>query len=296
MKRRTTLAAAALSIVLATGAITGCGGQSGSAPDGTKATQEQASDAIESSDLSLEELAQEIKAGIANLPQQQSLTIPSESVSKYTGTDSPDPTTDEMSETDVYKFDMSGGTLRSTSEYTMSGVTMKYYTDGDRVVCITDGPAYGGSADEFMLTQSDGYLALIDETFGDLSTVVDCATSIEKTLEMGQSVYSLELDAQKYINSDEILSIMSDSGSPVISASYVIAFDADGNYSKISNTVDYGTSTSTKTFVFSDFGTTTVDKMPEATKTYADMQADMQAKIEELLASSASTGVETEAE
>lgn len=128
----------------------------------------------------------------------------------------------------VYKFDASGDKLRTSMEATVSDVTLTYYTEGDDAVVVTDGPVYSGTTEELGLSHFDGVEAYMTDSFGDLQSIVDCVDTVTKEQQGDVTVYTLTVDSQKYIVSDEILSMMADYGDPLQSATFIFGFDQDG--------------------------------------------------------------------
>lgn len=302
MKRTTTLMAAALSMTLVAGALVGCGGQQSSTSDSTSAATSATTAA-----QTQEELVAELKKVSADSPEFKSVTVIETDVSTPVGnSESSSESTDEASSeesttsdvisgTGIYKFDASGEQLRTSAEVEALGIKETYYTDGENAVRVTDGPIYGGTAEQFSLIQAKGLRDFITSKIGNLDTLTSCLGSIEKTQQDGITTYTLTLDPQKYTDSDEILRLMADTGNPLQEAVVTFNLDQNGNIVSMSSKMSYATVVSETTLSFSDFDNTTVDPMPEATSTYEQMEADIQAKLEEAFSDNSSSDEITEA-
>ena len=180
-----------------------------------------------------------------------------------------------------YKFDESGDKVKTSVESELEGITLKYFTDGDDAVFVTDGPIYSGTTEQFGVSHAAGFKAYLTSTIGDLNTLADCASKVEKLDANGLAVYMVTLDPQKYIASDEVLGIMAEAGDPVTEALFTIAFDNDGSIGAIDLVVTYEQgSVSGKHLILRDYDNTTIDPMPEADRTYEDMEADMKLKLD----------------
>ena len=250
MKRTTLFIVAAIAAALAVGAMMGCSSQQASQDD----------------------LIAEYKDALANVPECESVTVAVEDSATFPGED-------EIVETSIYKFDASGDTLKTSIEVDASGVALKYYTDGDDAVFVSDGPVYSGTAEQFDLVSAQGFQAFLDDAVGDLNVLADCTTEIEKMESNGLTAYFLTLDPQKYTESDEALSMLAEYGTVVQEATFTVSFDEDGTIASVDQNITYEDSTKYKGLIFSDYGSTVVDPMPEADKTYEDMEADMEAKF-----------------
>jgi hypothetical protein len=292
MKRMTTLMATALSLAIATGTMAGCGSQQSQQPAETEATTETTetaeaespeTDATEGqeelvvSDKSQEELKAEFTSAMDNAPQCTSVTVKDETVSTFTETGE---TIDQQA---TYKFDESGETPKSSIEVSISDVQLSYYIDGNDVACVTDGPVYSGTVEEFGLETSTTPESYLEQVIGKRGSLADCAATIEKLETSVMDIFVVTLDPQALIASDETLQMLADSGSPVKAAKTSVGFDKEGNIASIDSTIDYGTSTIERHLLFSDYNATTIDPMPEATATYEQMMADEDAKLEEFL-------------
>ena len=274
MKHVSTVVATALGLALATGALAGCGGQQASTTDNPAASAEQA--AVQTT----EELVAEFKQAVADVPEYTSATVTLEEISTSPN-ESPDGEETIESKT-VYKFDKSGGQLKTSANVDMSGLKLEYITDGDNAVFVSDGPVYSGTTEQFDLNFSDGLEAFLLDSIGDLNVLADCAADAEKMESKGLTFYTFTLDPEKYIASDEALKTLADYGTTVKEAMVTVGFDEDGTIASIDRTIDYGDTIASKHMVFSDYNSTVVEAMPEATKTFEEMEADSQAKLDAL--------------
>lgn len=274
MKRSTTLIAVILSMALSTGAIVGCGTKQ-------EESQDTSEEATTTTEQSPEEILEEFNKAIANAPEYTSVTIEETDTSNYNGNED-DGAPETLVEETVYKFDESGDQLRTSAEINSMGVKLAYYTDGDDVVFMSDGPAYSGTVDQFDLTHAQGVGAYLDNAIGTIDTIVDCVANVEKEEIRGLTYYTLTLDPQKYAASDEILNALAESGTSVKEATFTFCFDEDGSVGAIDKVVTYENSSIVKNLYFKDYNKTVVDEMPKATKTYEDMEADSQAKLDQI--------------
>lgn len=275
MKRLSILVVAALVAALAAVTMVGCGGQ--------QASSSSASDAASASTAAAqtqEELIAEFKDAVANAPEFKSVTIAAEDTATFTDDDSKE--TETITENTVYKFDASGEKLRTSAETEVDGSKLAYYTEGDDVVFVSDGSAYSGTTEQFYTSTADGVQAFLTGNIGDLNTLADCVDSIEKLETHGLTAYTLWLDPQKYIASDEALKTLADYGDPVKKAVTTVTFEEDGSIAAIDQTVTYEASEKYLGMLFSDYDGTTVDPLPAADKTYEDMEADMLMEFEDL--------------
>lgn len=304
MKRMTLVIVAALAAALAVFAIAGCSSQSASSASTSGSTSASAA-----SEQSQEEIIAELKGAIANAPAYKSVTITvgesstvtdkaeaaeddsSESAasseaasSESAAADDADTEYEAIEAKTVYKFDASGETLKTSMVAEIEGITLQYFTDGDAAVFVSDGPVYSGTTEQFDLAHTNGVETFLVEEIGDLNTLVDCAAEAEKMESNGMTFYLLTLDPEKYIASDEILQIMADAGSPVKEASLTIGFEEDGSIASIDLATTYDDVKVWKGLMFSDYDNTAIDPMPEADKTYEEMEADTQAKLDALAA------------
>ncbi|MBR3159737.1 MAG: hypothetical protein IKF14_11655 [Atopobiaceae bacterium] len=281
MKRTTTtIIATALSAVLATGALAGCGSQQAAPseePAATEATTEATTEAA--TEQTTEELVAEFKEAAAKAPTYQSVTITAEETTTLTGEDA---NSDEnITSKTVYKFDNSGDQLKTSADAEIADVKMTYYTDGDAAVLVTDEGVYSGTVEQFELNFADGVEAFLKESVGSADVFADCAAEVEKTETNGLTFYTLTLDPQKYTASDESLQMLADYGSPIEEALVTIGFEEDGSLASLDRKLTYPQSTFVKNMSFSVYNATVVDPMPEATKTFEEMGSDIETKLGE---------------
>ena len=277
MKRTTTtIIATALSAVLATGALAGCGSQQ-AAPAEEPAATEATTEAT--TEQTTEELVAEFKEAAAKAPTYQSVTITAEETTTLTGEDANSDET--IASKTVYKFDNSGEKLKTSADAEIADVKMTYYTDGDAAVLVTDEGVYSGTVEQFELNFADGVEAFLKESVGSADIFADCAADVEKTETNGLTFYTLTLDPQKYTASDESLQMLADYGSPIEEALVTIGFEEDGSLASLDRKLTYPQSTFVKNMSFSDYNATVVDPMPEATKTFEEMESDIETKLGE---------------
>lgn len=307
MKRMTAIIVAALAATLAVCALTGCGSQPASSASASASSSASASAASASSAAaqSQDEIIAELKAAIAGTPAFKSVTVAeedeaafkvdaeasadsssasaasseaasSESAAAEAATEEANTITSKA----VYKFDASGDTLKTSVSAQIEDITIEYYTDGDNAVCVTDGPVYSGTVEQFDLTHAAGFEAYLAETIGDLNKLADCAAEAEKMESNGLTFYMLTLDPAKYIATDEALTALAEAGMPVKQALLTVGFAEDGSIVSIDLGIAYEDSMNAKHLVISDYNSTVVDPMPAADKTFEEMEADMQAKLD----------------
>ena len=283
MKRTTLIIVAALVAALAACALAGCGSQSASSSaavsgSASASAASESASASAAAEPSQEELVAELKDALANAPAYKSVTIDAE---ESTITEVEDEGT---TATTLYKFDASGEKLKTSAEIEIGGVKLAYYTDGDDAVCVTDGPVYSGTVEQFELSYAAGADVYLKDAIGDLGTLVDCAAQVEKMESNGITAYLMTLDPEKYIESDEALKLLAQYGSPVKEAFFTISFDEDGSIGSLDLAVAYEDSKKMTNLMLKDYDSTTVDPMPEATRTFEDMEQDMQLKYDALFA------------
>ena len=293
MKHSSICIATALAATLAIGLMAGCSSQpassasvSAESASAESASAEASASAPESASASAaveqtqDELIAEFKDALAKTPEFKSVTVSSEESTTLASEGSSDE--EPYVEKTVYKFDASGDQLKTSAEAEISDMKLGYITEGDKAVFISDGPVYSGTPEQFALISSEGVEAYLDYTIGDLNVLADCAANVEKMASNGLTFYTLTLDPQKYIDSDEILQVLAESGSPVKEALVTIGFEEDGSICSIDKKVAFEDLTKLNNLVFSDYDNTTVEAMPEADKTYEEMEADMQEKLDAL--------------
>ena len=267
MKRTTMYIVLALAAALAMGLMAGCSSQpasSSSAGDSASAATEQTQ----------EQVIAELKDALANVPEYKSVTITEDD--EATAVEDSEP----IKGTTVYKYDASSDKLKTSMEGTVGDITIAYYTDGDDVVCVTDAGNYAGTTEQFDRSWFTSADALVKDAIGDFDALIDCAATVEKMDAQGLTAYTLTLDPEKYMASDEILTSLAEVGDPVKESLVTFTFNEDGSIGAIDKKDTYEKSTDLTTLVFSDYDSTTVDPLPEATKTYEDMEAEMMAKLD----------------
>ena len=168
-----------------------------------------------------------------------------------------------------------------TAEY--EGEKLQYFTDGNNAVFVSDGTAYSGTTEQFGTQDYSGFDTFVAHVVGDLETLVGCASSAEKMESKDLTLYMLSFDPQKYIATDPTLTMLSEAGMPVKDAILTIGFDKGGNVASMIAAINFEDSGLVETLEFSDFDSTVVDPTPEATKTYEQMDKDMQQQIEQLM-------------
>ena len=302
MKRVSAIIVATLIATLAICVVAGCSGQSASS-SAAKQTPE--------------EIIAELKGAIANQPEFKSVTLTEVSISTFkdaaategsasgeaasseaasskaasskaassesAAAEDPDDANAIKSKTGV-KFDESGEALKTDAIYEIEDIKLEYYSDGDKAVCVTDGPVYSGTTEQFDQPQFAGFEACFYGAVGDLNTCIDCFDTVVKEQQGDVTVYTVTLDPEKYMASDEILTMMKDAGDPVLSAVFTFSIDKDGRLVSLNRVVDYNVSSIDVTHTLSDFDSTVIGPMPEADKTYEEMESDINVKFEQLAA------------
>ena len=180
----------------------------------------------------------------------------------------------------VYKFDDTGKELKTCLTCEIDDIKLQYYSDGEKAVCVTDGPVYSGTTDQFDMEQFHGADTYVETQVGNLYELIKCIDTVARGEKDGQTVYTLTLDPQKYIETDEIYKMMADSGDAVQKAVVIVAFNKDGYIVMEDLFVEYPKNTAQTNIVLSDFDSTTIEAMPEATRTYEEMDADITKKWE----------------
>ena len=312
MKRIAILAAAALVAALAAGMMAGCSSQpassasgsgSGSASASASASGSGSASASAASEQSQDAIIAELKDTLNNSPAFESVTVTEDSLATFidsgeaTEADSSasaassEAASSESAEAaeaanepatiatrTVYKFDESGDKVRTSMTCEIDDLTLQYFTEGDNAVCVTDGPVYSGTVEQFDLPHAAGFKAYLKSATGDLNTIIDCVANVTKSQQDGMTVYELTLDPAKRIASDEVYQLLADYGDPILSESITIGFDGNNNLVWALEKREFQASTAEKNLMFSDFDSTVVDPMPEANKTYEEMQADIDEK------------------
>lgn len=337
MKQSRILITAALGVALSSATLVGCGNQpTTDMPDDTLITTDDAT-----TQQSQDELIAEYKKAVANAPEYKSVTIDVEEETTFgsftddSDSNQPDsPVDDATSQTDaesatdealdytsirsVYKFDATGKALRTSAEVqntnindTETKVALKYISEGDAAVCVTDEGTYAGTAEQFEMVCSKGADSYIKEAIGDLVTLVDYADSIDKMenedddstnnmqtdsvdqvkwVDSDQAetnaviFYTVTLNVDKYLKSNEALHMLTQSGSNLMDATVTVGFDKNGNIVTLDRALIYDNLEIGRYLTLSDYDQTVVENMPEATKTYEDWKTEQSAKIATLLA------------
>ena len=302
MKRVSAIIVATLIATLAICVVAGCSGQSASS-SAAKQTPE--------------EIIAELKGAIANQPEFKSVTLTEVSISTFKdaaateGSASGEAASSEAASSKaasseaassesaaaedpvdanaiksktVVKFDESGEALKTDAIYEIEDIKLEYYSDGDKAVCVTDGPVYSGTTEQFDQPQFAGFEACFYGAVGDLNTCIDCFDTVVKEQQGDVTVYTVTLDPEKYMASDEILTMMKDAGDPVLSAVFTFSIDKDGRLVSLNRVVDYNVSSIDVTHTLSDFDSTVIGPMPEADKTYEEMESDINVKFDQLAA------------
>ena len=304
MKRIAICVSAALVAALAAGVIAGCSSQPASSASGSSSASASAS-ASAASEQSQDEIIAELKDVIKKVPAFKSVTVTEDSIATVNSdvetagadssasADSSEAASSESAEAEeanaesdsiasktVYKFDESGDTIRTSMKSEIEDITLQYFTEGDKAVCVTDGPVYSGTVEQFNLSHAAGSEAYLKSATGDLNTIVDCVATATKSQQDGMTVYELTLDPAKRIASDETFQILADNGDPILSESIIVGFDENGYLVWANEKRAFKVSTLEKNIMLTDFDSTVVDPMPEADKTYEEMEADIDEKYE----------------
>lgn len=308
MKRISLYITATIVAALAIVVLAGCSSQSASSTSASAASSISAST---TSAQSQDEIIAELKDALANAPAYKSVTVTeslettfmvddeaaagdssasaassevssSASATSSAAADEPSAEPEVIEAKSVYKFDASGDKLKTCMTGEIGDYKIQYFSDGNDAVCVTDGPVYSGTTEQFGMTYAAGVDAYIANEVGDLNALIDCAASVEKMESNGLTFYMLTLDPKKYIASDEILTLMADSGTPVKEAFFTIGFEEDGSIASMDLAVTYEKSKNWRGLMFSDYDSTVIDPMPEANKTYEEMEEDMTMKVDAL--------------
>ena len=318
MKRIGMFAAVALAGALAVGVLAGCtSGQPSSSSSSPSASSTSSQDAalaelkekvanpVEYKSVTItEETVSEAIAGEATDKSADAVSASSKSASAEsasseaaeasdeTAADKLEVTEEEAAGADVltsksvYKFDESDAAVKTYTEQTFADYTVKYYSVGQDAVLVTDGPVYSGTTEQFEGAWFGGSKAYLESTIGDLEKIVECATSVEKIESEATDdlvAYAIELDLEKYMDSDEILSLMKEN-TPVEKATVTISFNKDGYIEAVDKVVVYGGTNKIQSewhLLFSDYDSTVIDEMPAATADFETMQTDVQTKLDE---------------
>lgn len=285
MKRTNIYLATALSAALALGGIVGCGKQ---AQDQAKEQKEEVQEQVQGQ--SQDALLDEFKDAALKTPAYKSVTVKQQSKSSYYGEKAKESGPEELEENTVYKFDESGEYPRTSCEAEIADIKLKYVSNGNDVVCVTDKYNYSGTADQFMLEHPKGLEAYLKDTIGIPKDLVNSASEISKEAKGDETVWTLKLDPEKYMQTNEILQSIAKSEDPITEETVVITFDKDGNISAMSDkTVFKSEHSNERNLTFSDYDNTTVEEMPKADKTFEDFEKDETEKIEKAFTEEAET-------
>ena len=276
MKRTTVYIVLALAAALAMGAMAGCGNQSASsssAADSGSATAEQTQ----------EEIIAEFKDIIANKPTYKSVTVNELVKASYEAEDANEEDGTIEAAT-VYQFDASGDKLKTSMTGEVDGITVKYFSVGDDAVFVSDGPVYSGTTEQFDLSHFGGVEEYLTESLGDLNTIVECVDTAAKEQEGDVTVYTLTIDPEKFMAADEILTMLKEDGDAIVSEVYTFGVDQEGRIVSATEAREFEKKhRSDVEITLSEFDSTVIDPMPEADKTYEDLEADEAAKYETLI-------------
>ena len=257
MKRISILIAAALVAALSVFALVGCGGESSDSeptPEATEQTQE--------------EIVAELQDAVANATAFQSVTVNDETTAGAVGEE------ESSTSTGLYKFDESGESPKTYFKATIDDISLEYYSDGENAVLVTDGPVYGGTTEQFGDPHFGGFQAYLADRIGDLNTIIECASDVTKEQQDDTTVYTVTIDPEKLIAADEDLQTVAEVGNALTAGVYTIAFDQDGHIVSIVESLESEMTASEVALTLSDFDSTTIDSMPEATSTYDEMLQD----------------------
>ena len=269
MKQKIPTIAAALAVAFCAGAMAGCAPQ----PEPTPSTV--------SGSLQEEELVAELKQAIADAPSYESVTMTQHQKRTFHDGGEDDananapgiPDYEDSSDRDpndwtgIYKFDYSGGTLRTSSGDEQEG----YFSDNGKAVYVSNGEGYSGTTEQLDMTEFAGVEEMLSYQLGDWRNAVDYIATISKEESDGKTTYTLVLDPDKYNASGETLA---DLGDPVLSATLSIGFDGDGHIISIIKEEDRAASGEKIEEFFSDFDSTVVEPLPEATHEYSELLVD----------------------
>lgn len=311
MNRKSIYCAAAIAAVMALGAMAGCSGQQASSAAAPSAAAPSAAASASASaaaevEKSQEEIIADLKAALENVPAYKSVTITektlawmnaasesavedsdaasasSESASASAESasaasaeaEAPDNTDIEV--VTVYKFDESGDKPKTSSVLEDKETQMEYYSEGDDVVCVSDGTAYSGTAEQFETRHTEGAEAYLKNAIGDLDAFVDCIDTVSEGVIEGVNGFELILDAKKAAEVDEELKTVAEVGSPAKDVYITVGFDDAGRIAWMTRTCVFDTITSSTLLDLTDYDSTVVDPLPEASKTYEDLAAELQ--------------------
>ena len=294
----------------ASGSASGSASSASASAESASAASASSESASAASEQSNDEVLAELKDVSSKMPAFKSVTITDQTVSvlsnvsEATTTDSSasaasseaaasesaaaessaSAESSTIASTTVYKFDESGDKVRTSVKSEIEDITLQYFTEGDDAVCVTDGPAYSGTTDQFGLEHAAGAKAYLESATGDLNTIFNCVKTATKSQQDGMTVYELTLDPEKRIASDEVFQILADAGDPVQAESIILGFDDKGYLVWANEKREFKLSSLEKNLMLTDFDNTTVEPMPKADKTYEEMEADIDEKYDAFFA------------
>ena len=294
----------------ASGSASGSASSASASAESASAASASSESASAASEQSNDEVLAELKDVSSKMPAFKSVTITDQTVSvlsnvsEATTTDSSasaasseaassesaaaessaSAESSTIASTTVYKFDESGDKVRTSVKSEIEDITLQYFTEGDDAVCVTDGPAYSGTTDQFGLEHAAGAKAYLESATGDLNTIFNCVKTATKSQQDGMTVYELTLDPEKRIASDEVFQILADAGDPVQAESIILGFDDKGYLVWANEKREFKLSSLEKNLTLTDFDNTTVEPMPKADKTYEEMEADIDEKYDAFFA------------
>ena len=279
MKRTNIFFVTALSATLALGALAGCGKQ---AQDQAKEQKEEVQEQVQ--EQTQEALLKEFEDAATKAPAYKSVTVNEESTAEFTGESEEGSGPDSITSKAVYKFDESGEAPKTSSEVSFADIKLKYVTDGDKAVCVTDQGNYAGTADDFALDFAQGFKAYLKKMIGEPKDLVACASEIAKDKQGDDTVWTLKLDPAKYMQTSDVLKMIADSEDPITEETITVTFDKDGNITAMGGkSVFKNDHFSENKLAFSDFDKTTVEALPQADKSFEDYQKDEELKLSELI-------------
>lgn len=321
MNRIVRIAAPVFAAALIAGTLAGCGGQaaSSSASD-SAASASVTSPASQSAETqaTTEETVAQLKTAMENANNFKSVTVThkvgieadasqaeqlasaqsasssasaassassaesSDGADSATSADSAAAAPTSVNITNVYKLDQSGETMKACSSTDLQGSTINTYLDGDKVVIDFDGDAYAGTTEEMDVNELTSIEALLKTKVGDFDTITSCVSAADVVKQGENTVYALTIDTEKYAEADEVEKALSEAGlqKELFTVSY--EFGADGKLLSVSVLEKTALNTTEATLNFTDYDATVVDQAPETDKTYADMNADIQAAVDDL--------------
>ena len=311
MNKIVKIATPVFAAALIAGALVGCGGQaassSASASPASSSATAPASQSAETKATAEETVAQ-LKEAMANAKDFKSVTIthkvatevdtskiqdsasaqsasasPSDSADSAAASDSATSESASLNVSTDYKIDQSGEAVKASSSTNLGGSTFNAFLDGDKAVIEIDGEAYAGTAEEMSVHEMTSVDELLKTKVGDFETIMSCVSAADVAKQGSNTVYALTVDTEKYAQADELEKALADAGlkKELFAVSY--EFGADGKLLSVSVFETTSLGTTEATLNFTDYDTTVVDQAPETDKTYADMNADIKAAVDDVL-------------